>query len=302
MGWNLPPLNALRAFEATARLGSFTLAAEELGMTQSGVSYQIKILEERAHSPLFVRKPREIALTEVGKRLAPEATMAMARLAEAWLSLREEQSGVLSITSVPSFASNWLAVHLGGFQLLHPKLAVKVDTASRLIDFDQEDVDIGIRTGSGDWPDVAKDYLFGADLTPMISPTLAEQVGGIHVPEDLYKVPWCGAENPGWSSWFSSVGVELDPKRIIRGPSLSMQVYDAIGAITDQGAAILTEHLYRPFIARGQLIQPFKAISGSEKAYWVVTSKNKAAVPRKKLMRDWLLKSTAEIRKSEQKL
>lgn len=88
MSWDLPPLGALRVFEAAARLGSFTRAAEELGMTQSAASYQIKVLEERAGTPLFVRKTRRIELTEAGERLAPEASAALSMLADAWLSTK----------------------------------------------------------------------------------------------------------------------------------------------------------------------------------------------------------------------
>lgn len=120
MSWDLPPLGAIRVFEAAARLGSFTKAAEELGMTQSAASYQIKVLEERAGTALFVRKIRQIALTEAGEQLAPHVTGAFSGLADAWIATKGGASDVLSVTTVDNFASNWLAVRLGEFQLMHP--------------------------------------------------------------------------------------------------------------------------------------------------------------------------------------
>jgi LysR family glycine cleavage system transcriptional activator len=132
MSWDLPPLSALRVFEAAARLGSFTRAAEELGMTQSAASYQIKMLEERAGTLLFARGTRRIDLTEAGEMLAPQATRTFSALADAWMAVKGGAGGVLAVTSVDTFASNWLSVRLGAFQLMHPDLAVKVDASARL--------------------------------------------------------------------------------------------------------------------------------------------------------------------------
>src|SRR5688572_22945142 len=115
----LPPLAAIRVFEATARHASFTKAAEELGMTQAAVSYQIKVLEERIGAPLFLRRPRQVALTDVGQRLAPAVSEAFALLSEAYAAARGNAQGTLCVTTVLTFASNWLSRHLGSFQLAH---------------------------------------------------------------------------------------------------------------------------------------------------------------------------------------
>jgi LysR family glycine cleavage system transcriptional activator len=296
MSWDLPPLGALRVFEATARLGSFTKAAEELGMTQSAASYQIKVLEERAGTPLFVRKTRRIDLTEAGARLAPEASAALSSLADAWLSTKGGASGILSVTTLETFASNWLAVRLGAFQLMHPKLAVKVDTSARLVDFSREGTDIGIRTGHGKWPGLVSHYLFKADYTPMISPRLAQSVGGIRTPEDLYKVPLCCTDDPWWKIWFEAAGSTFDPERAIPGPVLGTQTSDAMAALTDQGAAMLTRNVYQALAASGQLIQPFKTMGSDGNGYWLVYAEGRRNVPKIKLFRDWILTQTAEAR------
>lgn len=301
MGWELPPLGAIRVFEAAARLGSFTKAAEELGMTQSAASYQIKLLEERAGTPLFIRKTRQIALTEAGQQLAPLATGAFSALADAWLATKGGATGVLSVTTMGTFASNWLAVWLGTFQLMHPDLAVKVDTSSRLVDFAREDMDIGIRTGIGKWPGLTAHYLFKADYTPMLSPRLAASVGGIHHPEDLYKVPLCGPDDPWWKIWFEAAGVAFDPGRVIARPALGGQTYDAMAAITDQGAAILTQNLYSALLAKGQLIQPFDIVGSDGDGYWLVHLESRRNTPKIKVFRDWVLAQTADIRERERR-
>ncbi|TGT83868.1 MULTISPECIES: LysR substrate-binding domain-containing protein [unclassified Mesorhizobium] len=301
MSWDLPPLGAIRVFEAASRLGSFTKAAEELGMTQSAASYQIKVLEERAGTPLFIRKTRQIALTEAGEQLAPHASGAFSALADAWVATKGGATGVLSVTTVQTFASTWLAVRLGAFQLMHPDLAVKVDTSSRLADFARDGMDIGIRTGTGKWPGLAAHYLFKADYTPMLSPRLVRSVGGIRHPEDLYKLPLCCSTDPWWKIWFEAAGARFEPDRIIAGPELGTQAYDAMAALTDQGVAILTRNLYSSLLATGQLIQPFEAMGSDGDGYWLVHSESRRNTPKIRLFRDWVLAETADVREREQR-
>ncbi|TPK35947.1 LysR family transcriptional regulator [Mesorhizobium sp. B2-5-4] len=301
MSWDLPPLGAIRVFEAASRLGSFTKAAEELGMTQSAASYQIKVLEERAGTPLFTRKTRQIALTEAGEQLAPHASGAFSALADAWVATKGGATGVLSVTTVQTFASTWLAVRLGAFQLMHPDLAVKVDTSSRLADFGRDGMDIGIRTGTGKWPDLEAHYLFKADYTPMLSPRLVRSVGGIRHPQDLYKLPLCCSSDPWWKIWFEAAGARFEPDRIIAGPELGTQAYDAMAALTDQGVAILTRNLYSSLLTTGQLIQPFEALGSDGDGYWLVHSEGRRNTPKIRLFRDWVLAETADVRAREQR-
>ncbi|TPJ38028.1 LysR family transcriptional regulator [Mesorhizobium sp. B2-5-13] len=301
MSWDLPPLGAIRVFEAASRLGSFTKAAEELGMTQSAASYQIKVLEERAGTPLFTRKTRQIALTEAGEQLAPHASGAFSALADAWVATKGGATGVLSVTTVQTFASTWLAVRLGAFQLMHPDLAVKVDTSSRLADFGRDGMDIGIRTGTGKWPGLGAHYLFKADYTPMLSPRLVRSVGGIRHPQDLYKLPLCCSSDPWWKIWFEAAGARFEPDRIIAGPELGTQAYDAMAALTDQGVAILTRNLYSSLLTTGQLIQPFEALGSDGDGYWLVHSEGRRNTPKIRLFRDWVLAETADVRAREQR-
>ncbi|RVA21731.1 LysR family transcriptional regulator, partial [Mesorhizobium sp. M7A.F.Ca.CA.004.11.2.1] len=185
----LPPLQAIRVFEAVARHLSFTKAASELAMTQAAVSYQIKVLEERVGAPLFLRRPRQIALTEAGQRLAPAVSEAFAILGQAYAAARGGADGLLCVTTVLTFASNWLAHRLGSFQIAHPALAVRLETSSRLTDFAREDTDIAIRSGGGKWPGLEAHKLLDADFTPMLSPKLAATIGGVREPADLLRLP-----------------------------------------------------------------------------------------------------------------
>src|SRR3954471_10030034 len=219
----LPPLAAVRAFEAAARNASFTRAAEELGMTQAAVSYQIKVLEERVGVPLFLRRPRQVELTEAGQRLAPAVTEAFALLAEAYAGVRAGAEGTLVISTVQTFGSNWLARHLGSFQIAHPSIAVRIDTSGHLVDFGREEIDLGIRSGGGKWPGLAVHMLFRADFTPMLSPRLADSIGGVKQPADLLRLPVLDSDDLWWTRWFAAAGVKAEELSKRPGRSMGSQ-------------------------------------------------------------------------------
>ncbi|RWX64558.1 LysR family transcriptional regulator, partial [Mesorhizobium sp. M4B.F.Ca.ET.089.01.1.1] len=253
----LPPLAAIRVFEAVARHLSFTKAAAELGMTQAAASYQIKLLEERVGSPLFLRKPKQIVLTEAGQRLAPAVSEAFALLSGAYAAARGGADGVLCVSTLLTFASNWLARHLGSFQVAHPSLAVRLDTSNRLVDFAREDIDIAIRSGGGTWPGVDVHRLFNADFTPVLSPELAASIGGVREPADLLRLPILDPGDIWWRDWFTAAGLPVE--ELARRPNTSMgaQAYEANAAIAGQGVAIVTRALFKAELADGRLIQPF---------------------------------------------
>ncbi len=290
MAYQLPPLAAARAFEAAARLGSFTKAAAELGMTQAAVSYQIKQLEERVGSPLFLRQPRQIALTDTGQRLAPAISDAFSMIDEAYQAARSGAGGVLYVSTILTFASNWLAQRLGTFQIAHPTLAVRLDTSVRMIDFAREDVDLAIRSGDGDWPGLVTHKLLAADYTPMLSPRLAATIGGVKEPADLLKLPIVGPEDPWWIEWFRKAGVTLG-NEFGKGPgsTLGAQLYEANAAIAGQGVAILTPAFFGPELAEGRLIQPFDILGNDGHAYWLAYPEARRNVPKIKAFRDWIL-------------
>lgn len=291
---DLPPLAAIRAFEAAARHLSFTRAGAELGMTQAAVSYQVKLLEERLGVTLFLRRPRQVALTEAGRRLASSAGEAFAILRDAVAATRQEAAGTLSITSVQTFAACWLVGHLGAFQLAHPQLAVRLDTTSRLVDFAAgEAFDVGIRMGKGNWPGLVAHRLVFGRFTPLLSPRLAAGIGGVREPADLLKLPLLEIDDPWWAVWFEAAGVPFGgdkPRKEIR---LGLQYLLANAAVADQGVALLMPALFPADIAAGRLIQPFELMGYDGHDYWLVYPEARRNLPKIRAFRDWLLAEVA---------
>lgn len=290
---SLPPLAALRVFESAARHLSFTKAAAELGMTQAAVSYQIKLLEERIGVPLFLRRPRQVALTEAGQRFAPEVSQAFTQLAEAYAAVRNVAEGTLVISTIQTFASNWLARHLGSFQMQHPSLAVRLEVQSRMVDFAREEADVAIRSGSGDWPGVARHRLFKSHFAPMFSPKLDGATRSVKTPADLLKLPILDPRDYWWDIWFKAAGVpetDLDKRP---GSSMGSQASEANRALAGQGVAILTPALVANELAEGLLIQPFDLVASEDKAYWLVYPEARRNVPKIRAFRDWLLAEIA---------
>ncbi|TIR18728.1 MAG: LysR family transcriptional regulator [Mesorhizobium sp.] len=289
----LPPLQAIRVFEAVARHLSFTKAAQELGMTQAAASYQIKLLEERIGAPLFLRRPKQIELTGPGQRLAPAVSEAFSILGQAYAAARGGADGLLCVTTVLTFASNWLAQHLGSFQIAHPALAVRLDTSSRLTDFAREDVDLAIRSGGGKWPGLEAHKLLDADFTPMLSPKLAASIGGVKEPADLLRLPILDPGDVWWSQWFEAAGVTGHDLAKRPGSSMGAQAYEANAAMAGHGVAILTRALFKSEIADGRLIQPFDLVGDDGHAYWLVYPTARRNVPKIRAFRDWILAEIA---------
>jgi LysR family glycine cleavage system transcriptional activator len=283
------PLSALRIFEAAARLLSFTRAADELGVTQAAVSWQVKALEQRLGQALFRRLPREVALTAEGERLARACTEAMGLLRAALADLTETGQGLLVISTLQSFASQWLAPRLGAFQLAHPGVAVRLETDGRLVDVTRENIDVALRFGRGGWPGVEADYLFPAGQAPLCSPEVKRQ-HGIERPEDLLNAPRIGTDEE-WAMWFASAG--LMPA--LAGPRLiaDLQTVEVGLALTGHGVALGVPALFKAEIASGRLVQLFDTPSDPP-AYWLVYSKDRRRSRKIMAFREWLLARVAE--------
>jgi LysR family glycine cleavage system transcriptional activator len=289
----LPPLAAIRAFEAAARLGSFTRAAEELGMSQAAVSYQIKLLEERIATLLFVRQPRQVVLTDIGRRLAAAVTDAFDTLRGAFASIGDEAAGVLTVSVAHAFASNWLAPRLGSFQLAHPGLAVRLSMSDHLVEFGREAVDLGIRSGDGSWQELVMHRLFAARFTPLCSPELLRRAGPLAGPADLLRLPLLSPGDIWWREWFALAGVAADDLANRVGIGLDSQSMEGRAALAGQGVAILTPALWADELREGRLVQPFELIGESNRSYWLVYPAARRNLPKVRAWRDWLLAEVA---------
>jgi LysR family glycine cleavage system transcriptional activator len=296
----LPPLAAVRAFEAAARLGSFTRAADELGMTQAAVSYQIKLLEERVGAPLFLRQPRQVVLTETGRRLSAAVTDAFDALRAAFADLHEAGNAVLTISATHAFASNWLAPRLGTFQLAHPDLAVRLSVSDHLTDFAREEVDVAIRHGRGPWPGLAMHRLFPIRFAPMCSPELLRREGPLATPADLLRLPLLSPTDPWWREWFELAGVEAPGLEARAGVALDSQQIEGRAALAGQGVAILTPVLWADELQSGRLVQPFALAGDNGRCYWLVYPEARRQVAKVRTFRGWLLAEVARFEAAAQ--
>jgi LysR family transcriptional regulator, glycine cleavage system transcriptional activator len=287
---NLPPLAAIRAFEAAARHGSFTKAAAELGMTQAAVSYQVKLLEDRLGMPLFLRQARKVVLSETGRRLAPPVAEAFQRLEGAFASLRETSESVLTITAVHTFASNWLVPRLGAFQMAHPDIAVRLEVSTRTVDLHREDYDIGIRGGRGVWPGVVSHRLIPMQFTPLCSPDFLARHGPIEQPSDLMRVTRLDTHDAWWPIWFAAAGLPEPARPAIPNISLDVQAMLGSAAVSGQGVAILTPALFAPDIAAGRLVQLFGLVATDGTGYWLAYADERKKSKKIRAFRDWILK------------
>jgi LysR family transcriptional regulator, glycine cleavage system transcriptional activator len=251
------PLNALRVFEAVARLNNFTRAAEELGMTQTAVSYQIKLLEEFLGDAVFIRTPRALALTETGAKLLPKVSDAFGLLSDAMADALQAAGETLEIHAMPTFASQWLARHLRGFQLAYPGISVRLLRVAKMTDFRNTTADVAINWSEETVPDIDYVNLLSPAYTPLLSPRLAASIGGIGKPADLLKLPLITPRDKWWPLWFSAAGIDISDLPPNRDDVFESQDLEASAALADQGVAIISPFFFADELASGRLIQPF---------------------------------------------
>jgi LysR family glycine cleavage system transcriptional activator len=288
----IPPLTAVRVFEAAARHENFTKAAAELGMTQAAVSYQIRVLEERLGTQLFTRDRKRVRLSDSARRIAPQISGAFDTLAAAFSEMEADNENVLAVTTTYTFASNWLAPRLGGFQVRRPELAVRLRTDNRLIDFAGEEIDMGIRTGRGGWKGLREHFLFNFYSTPMCSPDFLRE-HPMREPADVLQVPRMGAGDPWWGRWLECAGVSEPESAGAIGYSFDSQVSEGNAAMAGHGIAMLSPTFWKAELAAGRLVAPFPIVSFDGFSYWLVYPEHKRNQPKIRAFREWLLAEIA---------
>lgn len=289
---SLPPLQAIRVFEAAARHLSFTAAADDLGVTQAAVSHQIKLLEQRLGAPLFLRLPRGIQLTALGERLARPTRDAFALLTDAFANA-DRDANSLTVSAFTSVATNWLSQRIGRFQIEQPGLSVRLESSNSKTDFDREDVDVAIRGGTGPWPGMISTKLFDMVYSPMLSPARMAEWGPFDSPEQIIELPWLDGTDPTWWVWFEQMGVRRDPcEHPARGP-LGSQIHEARAAMAGEGIALLTPRFFRFELATGALVQPFPQAFGLGAAAWLVYPEARRNRPAIRKLRQFLLAEAA---------
>lgn len=294
----LPPLNALRAFDASARHLSVTLAASELHVTPAAVSHQLKALEDYLGVRLFVRSHRQLQLTEEGYILAPGLRAGFQQLHAAVQRFNAQQSThLLTVSATQSFCSKWLIPKLDDFRRRNPKINIRIDACNQLVDFSRDTVDVAIRFGKGRYPGLVCCKLWDTQIFPVCSPTLASKHKPLNEPHDLVNHTllhsawlreneiWC------WQTWLLSAALhDIDP---IAGPQFNEPELAIQAAINSQGVALAKNILVEDDLAAGRLIRPFKLSLDLNFGYSLIYPGESAALPKVQAFKNWILQTAS---------
>jgi LysR family glycine cleavage system transcriptional activator len=289
MEHQLPPLNALRAFEATARHLSVKNAADELCVTPGAVSQLVKTLELHLGVQLFRRVNRGVVLTDAGQAYLPPVRNAFRQISDATQKVAvPAETGLLTVSATPFFASAWLVPRLKSFQDAHPDIDLQVLTSNALADFSRDGVDVAIRHGMGQYPGLASQRVLTVEMVPVAAPALVAEHGKPKKPADLLKWPRVNdADRKGWRLWFEAQGIEdAGPAR---GPSFDDAGLLLQAVLAGQGAALLPAAMMAPEIEQGRLVQLSKVTWLEDFAYYLVCPEGSRDRPKVAAFRDWLL-------------
>jgi LysR family glycine cleavage system transcriptional activator len=299
----LPGLGAFKTFEAAARHRSFSRAAEELGVTPAAVSYLVREVEAQLRVKLFHRTSRTVHLTDAGEILNTAVAGALADIGRAVERVTGADGAPrLNVTATPSFAIKWLVPRLNRFLQLFPDVDVRVDMSRHPVDFAREEMDLGIRFGTGDYPGLQADRLLTDTVSPVCSPKLLKGKRPLRHPRDLrhhalIHVDWQGHGEtwPTWQMWMMSAG--LTGIDATRGIHFDQGVLALQAAIDGQGVALGDSTLIATDLAARRLVQPFELSLAAPPrfAYWIVVPPRSADRPLVAEFRAWLLAEAAAM-------
>jgi LysR family glycine cleavage system transcriptional activator len=289
----LPPLNALRAFEAAARHLNFSRAADELSVTPGAVSQQIQNLEDYVGAALFKRTPKGLLLTDAAQTALPALREAFDRLAEAASLLTAAVDGRrLTLTAAPSFAAKWLVPRLGHFEQLHPQVDVWLSAGLELVDLTAGEVDIAIRYGAGRYPGLEVKRLLSETVIPVVSPELLNEQP-LDTPDDLKNhillhdgSPDPDDSCPDWTMWLAARG--LRGVDAMRGPRFNQSSLVIEAAMNGRGVALAKRTLAQADLDAGRLIAPLQIATAVDFAYYLVHPKAKGRLPQVKAFISWI--------------
>ena len=299
--YNFPPLNSLRAFEATARHLSFQNAAEELSVTPGAISQQIKKLEDILQTPLFHRNNRAVTLTKAGRVLQPDLSRGFESLDDAVQQLKQSaEHQHITVSMTPSFAAKWLVPRLEKWTAQQPNVDVRISASLGLANFGPDGVDLGVRFGSGNYDGLTSALLLKESFVVVCSPIFIDGSKQIKTPEDLHDHTLIhvsgpqGAPGTDWQEWLKSAGVDgIDTSRGLVFDDTTVAILAAIGG---QGVLLSRRALVEDDIAAGRLALPFDLDLPLEFAWRIVAPEGKLKRPEVNAFRDWLLSEAQSLK------
>ncbi|MEX5343313.1 transcriptional regulator GcvA [Pseudomonas sp. I2] len=295
----LPPLNAVRAFEAVARHSSITLAADELNVTPGAVSRQIRSLEEYMEQPLFTRGHRQITLTPAGRQYFEAVARIIEQLRSATRNLkRPPERRQIKVRAYTTFAMQWLIPRLASFHHDHPKIEVLLSASLDPVDFQRDDLDAAIRLGAGDWPNCNCHVLSDNLLAPVCAPALLTSPPGLDAPTQLarHTLLHSLARPDDWACWLQAIGVigQVDARAGMSYQSSSMAYAAAVGG---QGVAMAQLFLVEKELREGTLVRPFpQVVDKGAYTYYLLTPAHRPESADMQVFRHWLLEQARQTR------
>lgn len=295
---NIPPLRSIKAFEASARLLSFTKAAEELHVTQAAISHQIKNLEQLTGVQLFIRFNRSLKLTFEGRLYLISIRNALESIEKATRQLKnKDASGTLNISVLPSFATKWLSKRIWRFQQQHNELDVRISAFEWLTDFKKDDCDIAIRyTADPVYPGLKCELLLEEEVFPVCSKKIYESYDGNLTPASLLNANLCHEDftTEDWHDWFAAAGVQVKPK--LRGTRFSHMVTMLEAVENHQGFALGRTPLVQDDINRGLLVAPFDIRLKGHMSYYLVYPSSTESDQKLQIIRQWLFAEAEQFK------
>jgi len=299
---NIPPLRAIKAFEASARLLSFTLAAQELHVTQAAISHQIKNLEVLTGVQLFERFNRSLKLTFEGRLYLISVRNALESIEKATRQLKnKDTSGTLNISVLPSFATKWLSKRIWRFQQQHKELDVRISAFEWLTDFKKDDCDIAIRyTSDPVYPGLKCELLLEEEVFPVCSKQVFESYQGKLTAKSLLNANLCHEDftTEDWHDWFDAVDIQAKPK--LRGTRFSHMVTMLEAVENHQGFALGRTPLVQDDINRGLLVEPFKQRIKGHMSYYLVYPRSTESDQKLQIIRQWLFAEAEQFKTNHQ--
>lgn len=292
----MPPLNTLRCFEAAARHGSFLKAANELAVTPSAVSHQIKSLETFLGVELFFRSKRRVVLSDAGKEYLAPISAIFSQLEEATTELMDKKNsgGVLKLSVAPAFLSRWLMPRMERFQEQYPDVQIEINESMSNVDFTATETDMAVYFGDGNWSGLEKHFLRNASLAPVCNPALIKPNQPIRTPDDMrfYPLLHVAKRKHEWNEWLTQNG--YNPKQFLRGLMFSNGALTASAAVQGLGIALVDPSFIASEIHEGSLRVLFNQHLITKSAFYLVYPNDHVVSSAMKAFQTWIIEQMME--------